>query len=215
MSKTKYETLTCHQCGQKSDFILWESLNADLDPQAQAQLLDGTLFQFVCPHCGYEGHVNYSLLYHDMTHRVMVYYVLSEEAIAGTQAMFADVENTAGFKLPDYQKRIVISQNALREKALIFANGLDDRIIEIIKLLYLANAATQFPDKTFASILFRITEDGKYTLEFDLPDDEPLWAEIPTQMYENVQNDFAATLAELGDSDTIVDLDWAKNLLQI
>lgn len=214
MSQISHEILTCHQCGQKSDFTIWKSLNADLDPQAKEQLLEGSLFQFVCPYCGYQSMVNYALLYHDMTHRVMVYYV-AQEAVAKTQTLFADMENTTGIKLSDYRKRIVISQNALREKALIFEYGLDDRIIEIIKLLYLANAATQFPDKYFASILFMVTAEGKYILEFDLPDDEPLWAEIPTQMYENVQNDFATVFAESDDTDTIIDLDWAKNLLRI
>ena len=39
--------------------------------------------------------------------------------------------------IPGYRKRIVTNQNALREKAIIFENELDDRVVELIKLLYL------------------------------------------------------------------------------
>ena len=42
--------------------------------------------------------------------------------------------------IPGYRKRIVTNQNALREKAIIFENELDDRVVELIKLLYLLNS---------------------------------------------------------------------------
>ena len=44
MSMERKETVTCPECGQEQDFIVWHSLNGDLDPEAKQRLLDGTLF---------------------------------------------------------------------------------------------------------------------------------------------------------------------------
>ena len=79
------------KCGKVSDFIIWESLNADIDPEAQVQLIDGTIFHFTCPECGHKSNVNYGMLYHDMTNRVIVHYV-QEEAIDATINTIHEVE---------------------------------------------------------------------------------------------------------------------------
>jgi len=44
MSMERTESVTCPKCGKVSDFIIWESLNADIDPEAQVQLIDGSIF---------------------------------------------------------------------------------------------------------------------------------------------------------------------------
>ena len=43
MSMERTESVTCPKCGNVSDFIVWGSLNADIDPEAQAQLIDGSI----------------------------------------------------------------------------------------------------------------------------------------------------------------------------
>ncbi|MBN3018528.1 hypothetical protein JXX18_22545, partial [Ruthenibacterium lactatiformans] len=69
-------------------------------------------------------------------HQTMIYYV-SENSVEEIQKMFSDKDGESGFLIPGYRKRIVTNQNALREKAIIFENELDDRVVELIKLLYL------------------------------------------------------------------------------
>ena len=64
MSMERTESVTCPKCGKASDFIIWESLNADIDPEAQQQLIDGSIFHFTCPECGHKSNVNYGMLYH-------------------------------------------------------------------------------------------------------------------------------------------------------
>ena len=92
MSKERRETVTCPECGNVQNFIVWQSLNGDLDSEAKQQLLDGTLFRFVCNKCGYTSHVDYNLLYHDMTHKAMIYYV-KEEFVEQTIDAMTDAEN--------------------------------------------------------------------------------------------------------------------------
>lgn len=209
MSMKRKETVTCPECGQEQDFVVWHSLNGDLDPEAKQRLLDGTLFHFECSNCGHRSNVNYGMLYHDMTNQVMVYYV-DEDSVEETLATMNDVENKIG-PMPEYRKRIVTDQNALREKAIIFDQKLDDRVIEIIKLIYYSNACKQVPDANIDAVYF-LAADGKYILQF--VGDTPLSAEVPVEMYEEIKRDFAEQLAVAGDKDALVNLHWASDFLK-
>lgn len=209
MSMKRKETVTCPECGQEQDFVVWHSLNGDLDPEAKQRLLDGTLFHFECSNCGHRSNVNYGMLYHDMTNQVMIYSV-DEDSVEETLATMNDVENKIG-PMPEYRKRIVTDQNALREKAIIFDQKLDDRVIEIIKLIYYSNACKQVPDANIDAVYFLVA-DGKYILQF--VGDTPLSAEVPVEMYEEIKRDFAEQLAVAGDKDALVDLHWASDFLK-
>lgn len=210
MSMERKETVTCPECGQEQDFIVWHSLNGDLDPEAKQRLLDGTLFRFECSNCGHRSNVNYGMLYHDMTNQVMVYFV-DEDSVEETLATMNDAENKIGIPMPEYRKRIVTDQNALREKAIIFDQKLDDRVIEIIKLIYFSNACKQVPDANIVAVYFLVA-DGKYILQFI--GDKPLSAEVPMEMYEKIKSDFAERLENAGDKEALVDIHWASKFLK-
>ncbi|SFE29057.1 CpXC protein [Peptostreptococcaceae bacterium pGA-8] len=210
MSMKCKETVTCPECGQEQDFIVWHSLNGDLNPEAKQQLLDGKLFHFECSNCGHRSNVDYGMLYHDMTNQVMVYFA-DEDSVAETLTTMNDTENKIGIPMPEYRKRVVTDQNALREKAIIFNQKLDDRVIEIIKLIYYSNASKQVPDANINAVYFLVA-DGKYILQFI--GEKSLSAEVPVEMYEKIKSDFAERLEKAGDKDALVDLHWASEFLR-
>lgn len=210
MSMERKETITCPECGHTQDFIIWQSLNGDLDPEAKQQLLDGTLFRFECDKCGHKSNVDYGILYHDMRHQVMIYYVDEDSVEQAIESMYG-AEDKMGIEMPGYRKRVVTDQNALREKAIIFENELDDRVIEIIKLIYLANASKQFPETNIKEVYFLVA-DGKYILEFI--GDRPLSAEVSTSMYDSIKNDFAERLEAAGNREPIINIGWASEFLK-
>lgn len=210
MSMEHKESITCPECGQKQDFIVWHSLNGDLDPEAKQRLLDGTLFHFKCDNCGHRSNVNYGMLYHDMTNQVMVYFV-DEDSVEETLETMNDTEGKIGIPMPEYRKRIVTDQNALREKAIIFDQKLDDRVIEIIKLIYYSNASKQVPDANIDAVYFLVADD-KYILQFI--GDKTLSAEVPVEMYEKIKSDFAERLENAGDKEALVDMHWASEFLR-
>jgi hypothetical protein len=74
-----YEKLNCPHCGNELEMLLWDSLNADLDPQARTALLDGSLNNAVCQVCHKNVEVLKDLLYHDMTRKFFVYYLPFEK----------------------------------------------------------------------------------------------------------------------------------------
>ena len=210
MSKSRIETVACPVCGHTQDVTVWETLNGDLDPDAKRQLMEGTLFRVECKNCGNRSYLNYAILYHDMTHRAMVYYV-DESSVEQTKETMIASEKAMGIEMPGYRKRIVTDQNTLREKAIIFEHGLDDRVLELIKLVLQESTGKQFPNANIAAVYF-LVENGKFILEFI--GDEPLRADIPASAYDGIKNKFADRLTAAGDEECIIDRRWAAGFLQ-
>lgn len=208
MSMERKEKITCPNCEAKNDFIVWQSLNGDIDPEAKQQLLNGTLFNFKCKKCGYESKVNYPILYHDMKHNVMIHCV-PEEEVEEAYKGFIESENAIDIKLPNYTKRIVTNHNSLREKAIIFENELDDRIIEIIKLFHLAKVSEQIPDANITDVFFYMSDDKYF---FDFLGGQRFTSEIPLTMYKDIKNMFAERLKDESDL-FFVGTGWAHEFL--
>ncbi|MEP2775459.1 MAG: CpXC domain-containing protein [Luteolibacter sp.] len=127
MSKKHLETITCPDCGHTGDFPIWDSLNADLNPEAKDELISGKLTRYVCGNCGNANEVAYSLLYHDMTGKLMVYMTAGRDS--------SEIESMPLGKMEGYSFRTVESRNDLVEKIWIAGAGLDDRLVEVFKLL--------------------------------------------------------------------------------
>ena len=210
MSIERKETITCPECGQEQDFTVWQTLNGDIDSEAKKQLLEGTLFQFKCAHCGYESDVNYPMLYHDMQNKVMIYFT-DEDSVEEALETMTNAEKQKDLAMPGYRKRIVTDQNVLREKAIIFDQELDDRVIEIIKLFYYSKVSEQVPEANIHAVYFFIA-NGKFILEF--VGDKPLSTEVPVSMYEDIKRDFAEQLKAEGDADAVIDIYWASEFLK-
>ncbi len=111
--------------------------------------------------------------------------------------------------LPDYRLRLVTDENALREKIILFDNGLDDRVMEILKLVYLMDVMQQRPEAGIQEIFFCIV-DGCDRLE--LLGDIPLSASVERCMYEDIAEAMASKLAA-AESALLIDRAWAQRLL--
>jgi hypothetical protein len=72
MSKQTKQIIECPQCGEKNNFLLWESINTDIDPNMKKILFDGFLWKHSCSKCNFEVLVNSALLYHNPEKRYMV-----------------------------------------------------------------------------------------------------------------------------------------------
>jgi len=54
--------------------MIWDTINADLDPEARETLLKGRIHAADCPICKQTVKVNQSILYLDMSREFFVYY---------------------------------------------------------------------------------------------------------------------------------------------
>jgi hypothetical protein len=157
MSRAVKMMLACPGCGKRGEFVSWSSLNATLDPHEKTRLLDRTLTQFTCDACGHQAQVLYPLLYHEMTNGYMVWLIPEMQGKAGEPPEELPAE--AMQKLGDgFRFRLVRNLNELIEKILIFDAKLDDRIVELAKLVA---AAKLPPEKADGEIYFSgLTGEG-------------------------------------------------------
>lgn len=208
MSRPVRERITCPKCGHEDEVTVWSSLNNMLSPDAANELLFGNLFDYTCPECGNTTELCHACPYHDMKKRVMVQYVPDESQ---TEATVAHLDGFLDGNIPQhemdeagYRYRIVFDHNRLQEKARIFHDGLDDRVIETLKLMVEAMASEDVEDMGRVPVYYdSIGDDGN--LVFALLADEVMVATIPRAAYDKLAPEPVGN----PDRDYFIDRDWA------
>ena len=191
---------------------MWRSLNTTLDPAGKSKVLSGELFQFKCPTCGSVSNVVYPMLYHQMEDQIMIHLVLSDEDVAEATESFDKIAD--GTMMPgadmesDYTFRLVGNQNQLREKVYIFDQGLDDRVIEMIKLCLKSTMMVNQPDIKIAEMLLEIKDGAPENFAVRLEDGS--WGTLPyhQEIYEKIKQDMFDP-ADDGKRTYFVDQQWA------
>lgn len=110
-----------------------------------------------------------------------------------------------------YSVRIATSQETLREKAMIFESGLDDRIVEIMKLFALSSARDKFPEAIIEDVFFCLISNEE--LVFELAGVRTLRANIPIAVYEKLREDYKAKLELVGNIESMINYEWAVNFI--
>lgn len=214
MSLERKVTVTCRKCGAESEAAVFDSINTEINPGAKQKVIDGSLFQHKCDKCGNVERLNYTTLFHDVPAKLMIYYASCESDFAEIRQSLRTLhreDNPMRAQLKGYTTRLVVSQNALMEKALIFDLGLDDKIIEIIKAVYCLDAMEKYPELEIDELLFFVDEGDKYALQFLA--NKPLTGEIDKKLYREIAANFRAKIDAKGSSD-IIDIRWALDILK-
>lgn len=209
MSLSEEQPITCPGCTATSVARIHRSVNVTTDPALKEQLLTGRLFTFACPSCGRASRVVHpELVYHDMRRG----YLLQMDALGKFDA--ASLRGLVG-SLPPVT-RVVRDSNALLEKVKVLDAELDDRVIEVLKLVL----ASQAPDQPATRYLFEGTgtpsnpagRDLRFTL---LSAAGITGLAVPRAAYE----DLRAKLESAGKLDplpawAVVDADYARLALE-
>lgn len=134
MSLFKEEYLECPKCHGQVPFILHSSINVGVDPQDKANVLDLSIFQYHCPHCGNTDIVCHPLLYHDPVNGIWIQVYWREEDFGKPmEKALRDLIEIMGQK--HYRRREVFGYWELIEKIRVFDAGLDDFAIALMKSL--------------------------------------------------------------------------------
>ena len=120
---------TCSRCGAPHSVTTYNSINVGEQPELKAQVLDGSLFVWECPHCGTRNLLRCRLLYHDPSERLMVWLTGGDTEL---ESKVGEAYGAAG-ELKDYVLRFVDEPGDLIEKVKIFDAGLDDLVMEMTK----------------------------------------------------------------------------------
>ena len=140
MSINTKRQIKCPSCGESVEMTLWQSVTADDSPDLKDDVLKGKINIFRCPSCSQVALVPEPMLYTDAKNRLMISFSPCE-GDAGCD-LFEKVKDTSRKSgeldaLDGYNLRFATEYNELLEKILIFDNGLNDKPIEVIKLLVL------------------------------------------------------------------------------
>ena len=100
--------------------------------------------------------LTYDSLYVDSRRNIMIY--MAPVMNAEIKAEIAELEQEKGI-----DKRLVDNINDLKEKIMIADNHLDDRVIEIIKIMYIDQMKKEMEDDTLLNILFDYNSCLLYT----------------------------------------------------
>ncbi len=219
MSKREQVTVTCPYCNNEHPFTMWGSINTVLDPQMKAAVRDRSAFLFECPTCGEKTYVDYSMLYHQMEDRIMIHYVNSDEDAQEAYKLYMQEDDSDSLGLlqtmreDDYLIRIVRSQSEMREKIAIFDAGLDDRIIEMIKLFFAAKYQIDHPEQKSISVYYR--REGEEDLIEVYADDNYMGAMIfPEGLYEEIQKAYLGKIPEMRKDSPFINRQWAMKYIE-
>lgn len=218
MSKMYSTEITCPECQGKSEFTIWNSVNTILNPEMKAAVMDGSAFVFKCPHCGHTATIDYSILYHQMDDLIMIQYATTEEEANAIYNMYKQMQSGSfqafqDIPIDDYLVRIVSSQNELREKIAIFNAGLDDRIIEIYKLVIQEQYLQEHPDKKRIDVYY-LQKDGENLFEIYADEKFVGSVEITESFYNELQENLQGVLSDIRKDELFIDHQWAYDFMR-
>lgn len=153
--------MRCPACGLEHESALVQSINARRSPDLKQRLLDGELNKLACS-CGKRTQLEATVLYHDPDANYFC-----QSCPGGETAM---VKGAEAFRASGASGtlRLVPSLNALLEKVRLLEAGLDDRAVEMIKVLLLASLGEQDINRV---LLFEAIDRADEILRWVLFDD--------------------------------------------
>lgn len=188
-------SVTCPACGQQRDVSLVQSINTRDNPEAKEKLLAGDFNVLACD-CGRRTQLVSELLYYDPVAELTIY--VSPESGKGEQ-VFESV-GTHG------TQRLVPSPNALVEKIKIADAGLEDWVVEMVKVLLLASLPEPDLDRV---LLFDHVEDDR--IRWVMFGTEARAMQSPMAAYERLA---ARTQARPKPTERRIDRVWAVAAVQ-
>ncbi len=210
------EKIKCKNCPCEYDITVYESVNGAFDPQAEEKLLKGELFTHICPECGCVASISYPMLYHNMDHKLLIHLCPPGEDVEQCIRNIKDAQTEIDRKFPEkrvekpYIFRVVPDENVLREKVAILSAGLDDRIIEMLKLFFASTFKMQNPNAANAvEMLFFKGVRGEYAFQIFLDDGTNLVTEIPKHFYTLFAEKYTDICNKLSSDNYVVNGDFA------
>ncbi len=206
--------LTCESCGGKFPFTTRPAIDTGADPSLKEKVRSGEAFLGVCPHCGAKSYYDYSFLYKERETNTLLYYAANEEDFQeACRILTGRSANVPWASISSWRRRVVANRQVLGEKLVLLDAGLDDRVIEILKVLAYSSLHQKKPELTVERVQFE-EQDGRYGFCF-YGEKELLTAYgFDMTMYESVKNAFAARLASQGREEILVDSEWAVGVLK-
>lgn len=188
MSINLKQSVKCPKCSQMSDITVWSSITVKDSPDLKSDLLSGKINMFKCPSCENMALMPHPMLYHDEEKRLMISFSPTNDPILKEQ-MFQNVKESSSKsgeleKLEGYNLRFITEYNELLEKVLIFDNELNDKVIEVIKLMILSQDVDKSEQRNCR--FGKICDDGLEFMIHDFIENQVYTSTVPKSSYDTV-----------------------------
>ncbi|QAT42471.1 CpXC domain-containing protein [Aminipila luticellarii] len=216
MSKCITNEIECPECGNKQNFVRWQSILADIDPQLKEKVLNGELFVFHCEKCGKKFPITYPCLYHDMGKHLMVYLTTEQEAIEEmNKILFQSPETFEMQAKQGYVYRAVGTVNEMAEKIMIHDMKLDDRVIEIIKMLILFKSGNEGMDvDSIAGMFYYPGKDGQHQIVIMFNDGKQSFIPIEQNLIKETMDNLKESIEEnTKEGYQAINVEWVGKIL--
>lgn len=208
MSSSTRMEINCPRCRKNFTATVWKSINTDLYENVQRDVINGKLFEAVCPFCKYETSLSYDILYHDLKRQAMIWALYPQSK--NYKKNILDAKNNS---LINYSyTRMVSSIEELREKVSVIESGRDDRLIELYKYYVLITAHNDFPDLTFTDVYY-MYDNGKEVIYLYSDDGNYKTTILQEELYNFMRTLFDDALKKLPQEKfPVYDQKWAELL---
>ncbi|QIB68981.1 hypothetical protein Ami103574_06435 [Aminipila butyrica] len=216
MSKCITNEIECPECGHKQDFVRWQSILADIDPQLKEQVLNGELFVFHCNSCGKKFPITYPCLYHDMGKHLMVYLAPGPEAVEEMNSLlFQSSEAFEHQAQQGYIYRAVSTVNEMAEKIMVRDMKLDDRVVEIIKMLVLFKSGNEGMDvDSIGGMFYYPAKDGKHQIAILFADGKQSFIPIEDALIQETMDNLKEKIEEHTEPGyQAINVEWVGKIL--
>ena len=177
MSTEIMKDIICPQCGVSQKYRLYTSINARENPELKQKALEETVFDWRCQRCNYFAAMAYPFLYIDPDAK----YVVCVTPGGSGQA----AEPTDAVK--DFVKRRVKDLAELKEKILVFDNGLDDVAVEVVKNALCTIIKNKYEAKRVHAYFSRIQGNDMEFAIFVPGKPEPVYHSTRLEVYQQSQ----------------------------
>lgn len=188
MSLNSKQNVRCPQCGQMTEVTVWNMITVKDSADLKRDLLSGRVNMFQCPSCSHTALMPTPMLYQDDEKRLLISFSPCSEPLLKAQLYDNICKSSKDSgeleKFEGYNLRFVTDYNELLEKILIFDNGLNDKTIEVLKLMILSQDLEKSADRVCR---FGKSENG--TLEFmiyDMKENQTYTSSIPQETYDTI-----------------------------
>lgn len=162
MSELRKEKYVCPHCQHESEVDIWNSINVDLDPELKEQIFNNEIWAWTCPKCGEKTYIPWGALYHDMTHKFMIFFAFDSEDV---ENKYTPLELPDGVFLDDYTVRAVYGLMNFKEKIRILEENLDDIAIEHMKYMISHLAHPEIVEKGYQLYFERVDYENNEDAE--------------------------------------------------
>ena len=188
MSINTKQSVKCPKCSQMSDVTVWSSITVKDSQDLKSDLLAGKINMFRCPSCEHTALMPNPMLYHDEERKLMISFAPTNEPVV-KEKMFSDIKESSKEsgeleKLDGYNLRFITDYNELLEKVLIFDNDLNDKVIEVIKLMILSQDVDKSEQRNCR--FGKVCDDGLEFMIHDFIENQVYTSTVPKSSYDTI-----------------------------